>query len=157
MKWVKHMGRKCKEGLALSIMQQQSSQGRSLVRDIWFKLPSDPIVAVIAGYSWLSTWLHLEWTKTQMAGHTCEGTFLKSFEVIRPTSNLGIWRHTYTRSFEMGNLPLIWTTPTGHGRWKLCSLLACLLSHWQVHSFTGIRDYLWFLVYTEDQLRHPAL
>jgi hypothetical protein len=37
----------------------------------------------------------------------------------------------------------------------LCLLaLAC----WHVHSFTGMRTYVFrFLMYTEDQLRHPAL
>jgi hypothetical protein len=42
------------------------------------------------GYSWLSTWLHLELTKTQVFGHTCERLFffIKFFEVKRTTFNL---------------------------------------------------------------------
>lgn len=40
-------------------------------------------------YSWLSTGLYLEWTKTQKAGHSCDEFFLvTSFEAGRPTFNL---------------------------------------------------------------------
>ena len=39
-------------------------------------------------YSWLSAWLHLEWTKTE-----CEGfsPLIQSFDVGRPTSNPDLW------------------------------------------------------------------
>lgn len=45
------------------------------------------------GYSWLSTWLRLEWTKTQVTGHTCEWFFLLNYlEVGRLALNLVLWR-----------------------------------------------------------------
>ena len=43
------------------------------------------------GYSQLSTWLHLELTKTQMTGHMWVMSFLiESYKVRRITDNLDI-------------------------------------------------------------------
>lgn len=40
------------------------------------------------GHSWMSSWLHLELAKAQIAGHTCEEVFsIGSFVVERPTLN----------------------------------------------------------------------
>jgi hypothetical protein len=57
-------------------------------------------------YSWLSTCLHLELTKTQVFRHNCWDFFfiIKSFEVGRPTFNLDLLR--------CEDPPLIWATPS---------------------------------------------
>ena len=48
------------------------------------------VPATCNGNFWLSTWLHLEWSKTQAAGNTYENFF--SFEVGSPTFNPGFPR-----------------------------------------------------------------
>jgi hypothetical protein len=53
------------------------------------------------GYSWLSTWLHLELTKTQMTGHTCEGLFFSLVDSFQMEDSLLI------QIFEWENKPLI--------------------------------------------------
>ena len=78
------------------------------------------------GYSWLTTWLYQELTKTQVVGHTYEGFFFslsKSFEVGRPNFNPDLLRWK--------NPSLIWPMHSagclyeGHREEEACSL--CLL------------------------------
>ena len=70
------------------------------------------------GYSWLSTRLHLELTKTQSARYTSED-FLKPFEVGRPTLHLGLL--SYKMRLQSGSFC------KGGGRRKF-TFFVCLLS-----------------------------
>lgn len=69
-------------------------------------------------YSWLSTCLHLELTKTQAAGHTCEDFYCLGY--LR-------WKtHPKSGSHLLGAAHI-----KGHGRRKLLLSACCPHSHWQ--------------------------
>lgn len=45
------------------------------------------VTPVLTDFGCQLDYIPLEWTESQAAGYTCEGVFLKSFEVGRPTFN----------------------------------------------------------------------
>jgi hypothetical protein len=94
-------------------------------------------LAMCDDYHWLITWLHLEWTKTQVADYT-------------PVRFLFLMK-----SFEVGSYLVCWQLIQRTWKKEVCSFPAC--SHWQVHPFTGIKVYFFEIpVYTDDLPWHPA-
>lgn len=114
------------------------------------------------GYSWLSAWPRLRWSKLPSGWEHLWWLFLKSCEAARTTFNPDLLRWE--------DLPWIWATPFFCWRpiqktQKKVSVSACLLSfHWQVHSYTGVKALgFWHILETSwdrysaswtDQLLH---
>lgn len=102
------------------------------------------------GYSWLSTWLLLEWTKTQVAGHTCAWLFLiELLEVGNLALNLVL--------LKCKDWPYIWATPFLSSLYKRCGrrkrlFFLCLLAltYQQVHSFTATLEFRYILKTRSD-------
>lgn len=88
-------------------------------------------------WPWVSTWLYLELTRTQMAGHTCEKFFSQ-------LNNLTC-SHFESGSLKWEDSPLNWATPSCPAYIKdmeegsLLSFHAC--SGQKAHTFTGVTVY----------------